>query len=270
MEDNKDKQDMEFKEAKDTASSAPVNITVSGEKGVDSSHGDSSESAIVDAPALILGGIVVFPYALTPLVLNDPGMIALMDAASTGDRMIALFPEVPDDESMRGLIKGKAFDPNTGSFLLNKRRIVTVGVLARIVKTLKFPDGTVRVLVRGIARCRFMSLVPGKPYMVMKVHRLPPDPDTSVETVALVRNATKQFQEVISFAPNFPEELKIAVLNMTDNSRITDVIADTLNISFAEKIVLLTTLKLQDRLHFLTILLNRELEVLRLGSEIQS
>ncbi len=270
MEDNKDKQDMEFKEAKDTASSAPVNITVSGEKGVDSSHSDSSESAVVDAPALILGGIVVFPYALTPLVLNDPGMIALMDAASTGDRMIALFPEVPDDESMRGLIKGKAFDPNTGSFLLNKRRIVTVGVLARIVKTLKFPDGTVRVLVRGIARCRFMSLVPGKPYMVMKVHRLPPDPDTSVETVALVRNATKQFQEVISFAPNFPEELKIAVLNMTDNSRITDVIADTLNISFAEKIVLLTTLKLQDRLHFLTILLNRELEVLRLGSEIQS
>ena len=270
MADNKDKQDMEFKETKGSVSSVPINITVSGDKASDSNRNDSSESSIVDAPALILGGIVVFPYALTPLVLNDPGMIALMDAASSGDRMIALFPEVPDDESMRNLIKGKAFDPNTSTFLLNKRRIVTIGVLARIVKTLKFPDGTVRVLVRGIARCRFLSLVPGKPHMVMKVHRLPSDTDASMETVALVRNATKQFQEVISFAPNFPEELKIAVLNMSDNSRITDVIADTLNISFAEKIVLLTTLKLQDRLHFLTILLNRELEVLRLGSEIQS
>ena len=270
MEDKKDNQDMEFREAKDNASSAPVNITVSGDNSGDGFRNDSSEAQIVDAPAIILSGIVVFPHALTPLVLNDPGMISLMDAASTGDRMIALFPEVPDDESMRGLIKGKAFDPNTSSFLLNKRRISSVGALARIVKTLKFPDGTVRVLVRGIARCRFMSLVPGKPYMVMKVHRITPAPDASLETVAMVRNASKQFQEVISFAPNFPEELKIAVLNMTDNSRITDVIADTLNISFAEKVVLLATLKLQDRLHFLTILLNRELEVLRLGSEIQS
>ena len=270
MEDKKDKQSIEFNETRDRVSSAPVNITVSGEKGVDSSRNEPAEAGIVDAPALILGGIVVFPYALTPLVLNDPGMIALMDAASSGDRMIALFPEVPDDESMRGLVKTKAFDPNASSFLLNNRRIVSIGVLARIVKTLKFPDGTVRVLVRGISRCRFMSLVPGKPYMVMKVHRLPVEQDTSVETVAMVRNATKQFQEVVSYAPNFPEELKIAVLNMTDNSRITDVIADTLNISFAEKIVLLATLKLQDRLHFLTILLNRELEVLRLGSEIQS
>ena len=105
MKDNKDILDMDFKEAGDHVTSSPVNITVSGENGKDSSHNDSSEDSIVDAPALILGGIVVFPYALTPLVLNDPGMIALMDAASSGDRMIALFPEIPDDESMRGLIK---------------------------------------------------------------------------------------------------------------------------------------------------------------------
>ncbi len=270
MKDDKDDQNMEFHDVKNPGSFAPVNITISGEKKDGSSGNDSSEDSILEAPALILNGIVVFPYALTPLVLNDPGMIALMDAASSGDRMIALFPEVPDDESMRGLIKGRAFDPNASSFLLNSRRISSVGALARIVKTLKFPDGTVRVLVRGISRCRFMGLVPGKPYMVMKVHRFPDAPDASLETAAMVRNATKQFQEVISFAPNFPEELKIAVLNMTDNARITDVIADTLNISFAEKVVLLATLKLQDRLHFLTILLNRELEVLRLGSEIQS
>ena len=270
MKDDKDNLNMDFQEMKNQTSFTPVNITVSGDKKDGPSGNDSSEDCIVDAPALILNGIVVFPHALTPLVLNDPGMIALMDAASSGDRMIALFPEVPDDESMRGLIKGRAFDLTTGSFLLNKRRIAAVGALARIVKTLKFPDGTVRVLVRGISRCRFMTVVPGKPYLVMKVHRFHDAPDTSVETAAMVRNATKQFQEVISFAPNFPEELKIAVLNMTDNSRIADVIADTLNISFAEKVVLLNTLKLQDRLHFLTILLNRELEVLRLGSEIQS
>ena len=157
MKDDKDNQNMKFQEVKNQVSFTPVNITVSGEKKDGSSGNDSSEDCIVDAPAIILSGIVVFPHALTPLVLNDPGMIALMDAASSGDRMIALFPEVPDDESMRGLIKGKAFDPNTSSFLLNNRRIASIGALARIVKTLKFPDGTVRVLVRGMSRCRFMG-----------------------------------------------------------------------------------------------------------------
>ena len=270
MKDDQDNGNIDFKEAKDQGSSAPVNITVSGDSPTDSSKNDSSEARIVTAPSLILGGIVVFPYALTPLVLNDPGTIGLMESASSGDRMLALFPEMPDDESMRELIKGRAFDPKTSTIVLNNKRIVSTGVLARIVKTLKFPDGTVRVLVRGISRIKFLEPVGGKPYLMLKVARIPSVPDSSVETIAMVRNAIKQFQEIVSFAPNFPEELKIAVLNMNDNARITDLIADTLNISFAEKIVLLTTQKLQDRLHFLTILLNRELEVLRLGSEIQS
>ena len=270
MKDDQDNGNIDFKEAKDRVSSAPINITVSGDSSTDSSKNDSSEARIVTAPSLILGGIVVFPYALTPLVLNDPGTIGLMESASSGDRMLALFPEMPDDESMRELIKGRAFDPKTSTIVLNNKRIVSTGVLARIVKTLKFPDGTVRVLVRGISRVKFLEPVGGKPYLMLKVARIPVVPDTSVETIAMVRNAIKQFQEIVSFAPNFPEELKIAVLNMNDNTRITDVIADTLNISFAEKIVLLTTPNLQDRLHFLTILLNRELEVLRLGSEIQS
>jgi len=270
MKDDQDNGNIDFKEAKDHDSSAPVNITVSGDPATDSSKSDPSEARIVTAPSLILGGIVVFPYALTPLVLNDPGTIGLMESASSGDRMLALFPEMPDDESMRELIKGRAFDPKTSTILLNNKRIVSTGVLARIVKTLKFPDGTVRVLVRGISRIKFLEPVGGKPYLMLKVARIPVAQDSSVETIAMVRNAIKQFQEIVSFAPNFPEELKIAVLNMNDNTRITDVIADTLNISFAEKIVLLTTPNLQDRLHFLTILLNRELEVLRLGSEIQS
>ena len=51
---------------------------------------------------------------------------------------------------------------------------------------------------------------------------------------------------------------------------IADLIADTLNISYREKLALLTNNDLQERLHLLTILLNREVEVLRLGSEIQS
>ena len=102
----------------------------------------------------------------------------------------------------------------------------------------------------------------------MEVARIPKAENDSVEVSAMIKNAVKQFQEIISFSPNFPEELKVAVLNLQDNERIVDLIADTVNISYSEKLVILTLEDLQERLQFLTILLNREVEVLKLGSEI--
>ncbi|MDD5597989.1 MAG: endopeptidase La, partial [Victivallaceae bacterium] len=95
-------------------------------------------------------------------------------------------------------------------------------------------------------------------------------PDDSIESAAMLKNAINQFQKIISFSPNFPEELKIAILNLDDNVRLVDLIADTLNIDFIEKLSLLTQETLHERLQTLMILLNREVEVLHLGSEIQS
>ena len=56
MKDDKDNRNMEFKEAKDQGSFAPLSITVSGENGNDQSRNESPFERIVDAPALILGG----------------------------------------------------------------------------------------------------------------------------------------------------------------------------------------------------------------------
>lgn len=221
-------------------------------------------------PALSLSGTIVFPFALTPLVLNDPSAIALTEAASASDRFLALFPEIPEDE--RGALKqAGASEARMERMILNGKRTTRIGVLARIVKLLKFPDNTVRTLVRGISRVEYVKDLSdsGQPAL-SHVRRLVEKPDDSLETAAMVRNATKQFQEIVSFAPNFPEELKIAILNLTDNVRIVDLITDTLNISYEEKLAILTLPTVQERLHFLTIFLNREVEVLRLGSEIQS
>lgn len=232
--------------------------------------GDSDTGEIADitvAPAITQPGVVLFPYALTPLVLDNPKIIALVEKAAAGDRLITVFPEMPDAKTPVSDVQGIELNPD--SFELDKHQVSETGVLCRLVKSLKFPDGTVRVLMRGLSRVRFQSK-PDDDDSQVRVQRIPQDIDNSIETVAMVRNAVKQFQEIVSFSPNFPEELKIAIINLTDNTRIADLIADTLNITYIEKLAILTLPKLQDRLHLLTILLNREVEVLRLGSEIQS
>jgi len=78
-----------------------------------------------------------------------------------------------------------------------------------------------------------------------------------------------QFQEITSIVNNFPDEIKAAVFNLTNQTRIVDLIADSINLSFKEKVAILSLEKLEDRLQALTVLLNREEEIVQLSSKIQ-
>ena len=246
---------------------APEVIHAESVENAGQNSGEGIAEAIV--PAISPPGVIVFPFALTPLVLDNAEMISLVEKAVTGeDRLIAIFPEMPDPNTPAADIQGMGL--KVKDMELDGKKVSTVGVLCRIVKVLKFPDGTVRMLLRGLNRVEFVERLFLNSIKLAKVRRLTLEPDNSIETVAMVRNAVKQFQEIVSFSPNFPEELKIAIINLTDNVRIADLIADTINISYPEKLAVLTFPTLQERLHLLTILLNREVEVLRLGSEIQS
>ena len=214
-------------------------------------------------PALPLNGTLVFPYALTPLVIDGESSIQLVTRVANGnDKLIALFPEIPpqDENGMPEI--------NVDTFVMDEKKLSAVGVIGRIVKHVKFPDETDRVLIRGLARVRFLAFHPED--HSVEIERLAEENEDGVEVAAMIKNAVKQFQEIIAYTPNFPEELKIAVLNLHDNVRITDLIADTVNLSYAEKLEILTLPTLQERLQLLTILLNREVEVLKLGSEIQT
>jgi ATP-dependent Lon protease len=216
-------------------------------------------------PVLHESRVVVFPYTLTPLVINGEENIAMVQEASKDDRILAIFPPLPTPEEAEAL----SFDIKFNGVKFNDNMISTVGVLVRIVKILNFPDGTVRVLVRGLKRIKFEQSCPGKEPQAL-VSEIKERNEQSLEIAAMIKNATNQFQEIISYTPSFPDELKIAILNLNNSVRITDLITDTLNIDFAEKLALLNLVDLDERLQLLTILLNREVEVLHLGSEIQN
>lgn len=214
-------------------------------------------------PALPLSGTLVFPYALTPLVIDGESSIQLVTRVANGaDKLIALFPEIPPQD------ENGVPEINVDTFTMDEKKLSVIGVAGRVVKHVKFPDETDRVLIRGLTRIRFLGFHPED--HSAEVGRLAEADDDNVEVSAMTKNAVRQFQEIISYSPNFPEELKIAVLNLQDNTRIVDLIADTINISYAEKLEILTLPSLQERLQLLTILLNREVEVLKLGSEIQT
>ncbi|MDX9982139.1 MAG: LON peptidase substrate-binding domain-containing protein, partial [Lentisphaeria bacterium] len=224
-------------------------------------------AALDTVPFLPLDGMVVFPHTLSPLVVSEEAAIGTLDEVVRQNRLVALFPTVPAE-----ILPHRDTDNEMTleTFPAGERQLSVVGVLARIVKFIRFPDNTVRVLVRGLGRVRFVGRVAGPFPDCARIEELPEDVDGNLETVAVARNAANRFQEIVSLSPNLPDELSIAMLNVENNVRLVDLIADTLNFSFMEKLHILALPRLMGRLQLLTILLNRESEVLKVGSEIQN
>ncbi len=145
-----------------------------------------------------------------------------------------------------------------------------VGVAGVVARMLKIPDGSVRILVQGIERIKLGDFVAEEPYLIARISSLPDQVEPSPELEALARNVQTTFSEIIEQIPYLPEELQLAVTNIDDPSALAHVIAGALRISTSEKQELLEEVQVDRRLRRLSEILARELEVIQLGSKIQS
>ncbi len=134
----------------------------------------------------------------------------------------------------------------------------------------KFPDGTVRVLVEGLWRIRVKKFEQPEPYLRASYELLRDDTEDSVELQAMLRNAHKQFEEITKLSTALTDQVKIAALNTEHPGHFADLIAANLNLSLEERQKLLETVSVRERLQKLLPLLNREQEVLNLSSKIQN
>ncbi len=203
-------------------------------------------------PVLPLKNTVVFPQIPVPLAVGRPGSVRLIDEAMLGSRWILLVaqtrPEIDDprDEDLH-----------------------RVGTVAAIQRLLKFPDGTLRVLVNGLERGRMTRVLRADPYLVAEVEVLREQAETSMEVEALTKNLLNLIQKMLSLMPIASDELGVALLNQDDPARLADMAAALLVRDTALKQDYLETLSVKERLRKLTRHVNREIEVMEVGSKIQ-
>ncbi|HEY9508396.1 MAG TPA: LON peptidase substrate-binding domain-containing protein, partial [Verrucomicrobiae bacterium] len=204
-------------------------------------------------PILGLSDIVIFPGMVAPLLVETPQSTKLIDDVVAGERLLGVVLQR----------KPEAENPTA-------EEMHEVGCAARLLKMLKFPDNTVRVLVEGLWRVRIKEYTSTEPYLNAKFELMKDSTEDSVELTAMMRNAQGQFQEIIKLSPALSEQVKIAALNTEDPGHFTDLIAVNLNLNLEERQKLLETTSVKERLQFLLPMLNREHEVLTLSSKIQT
>jgi len=219
----------------------------------DSNLSETSIELPPSLPVLPLSDVVVFPYMVAPLLVSAKSSVRLIDDVVAGNRLLLLVLQ----------LKPETEEPTS-------KDLFQFGCIARVLKMLKFPDDSVRVLVQGLKRARIKRFESDNPYIQAEIEGIEDELDDSVESEALARNATKQFQEIITLSPNLPDELKIALLNMDDAGKLSDLIAANINIPLPDKQKFLEVASVKTRLEKLSGVLQKELDVLQLGSEIQN
>jgi ATP-dependent Lon protease len=197
---------------------------------------------------------VVFPEAMTPLAIGQERSMRLVEDVVSGDQRMLALVTVRDPE-----VEIPGWDD-----------LYEVGTAAVVHKMIRVPDGTLRILVGGIARIKLERHVKDEPYLVGEFGLLPDVLVESREVEALTRNVQNMFARVIGLVPYLPEELQIAAANVEDPSALCHLVASTLRIKTEEKQRMLELVDVEERLRAVSALLNRELEVLELGTKIQS
>ena len=204
-------------------------------------------------PVLPLRDTVTYPDTLTPLAVGQDRSIQLVNDVLTGDRMLVMLGSLDPDLETPGPDK-----------------LHTVGVAGVVARMLKVPDGSLRILVQAGQRVKIDEWVGEEPYLVAKVSELPDEVEEGPELTALMRNVQQTFTHIIEEVPYLPEELQMAVANLEDPSALAHLIAGALRIKVEEKQALLEEVDVGKRLRRLSEVLARELDIVAIGSKIQS
>lgn len=207
-------------------------------------------------PILPLFDAALFPKMVLPLVVMQPESIQLVDEAMSQDRLI-------------GLVVAKK--PVEGEGKVNARdSLNTVGTVALILKMAKTEDNKLQLLAQGLGRFEVKKYEQEKPYLKASVKHIKDIETKDKEIDALMSNMIDQFSRVAELSPGLPQEIVVMAKSIQEPGILADMISSTINSSLEEKQQVLEIYDIKKRLKEVTRLLNYQLEILELGSKIQS
>jgi ATP-dependent Lon protease len=203
-------------------------------------------------PMMPIRDVVIFPYMMTPFIVGRESSVRALEEALASDRKIFLATQ--HDASID--------EPKPNE-------IYQVGTIANIVQNLKLPDGNIKVLVEGVERGRILKLTNVEGYFEAEVRtvKYPPDPTKTLESpMQRVHNLFDQYVKLCQSLNLEP----VIITGMSDPAKLSDTIAQNLQLSIEEKQELLDIFDPAERLNRIADVLDIEIEKLNMDRTIQT
>ena len=206
-------------------------------------------------PVLPIVDTNLFPKMVLPLVVMQKEAIELIDEAMAGNRMLGLLLSKRSDVTSRHSTK----------------ELYSVGTAAIILKMSKMEENKAQLLIQGLSRFKVLEFVDGKPYIQARIEVLESTNITNdKETLALMSNIADQYEKIVSLSPGLPAEIGGMVKSIQEPDIMADMVASTINAPIVEKQKIIEMIDVKERLKKVTRLVNDQLDILEMGSKIQS
>lgn len=205
-------------------------------------------------PILPLKNTVLFPHLVSPLLVNTSRSKLLIDEVSESSSRLMVCSAV------KNVVEGSPGPTD----------VYAVGTVLRIVKMIRFPDESYRLLVQGIARVAIDGFEPDENFLRGRIRVIEEDGDRdSVETAALVRNVSQQFTSLVSESSRLSDELHVLAMSLDDPSRLADLVASNLDLDVAGKQRVLEIPNIEERLKTVLAKVTAQRHALEIETEIR-
>ncbi len=206
-------------------------------------------------PVLPVRDIVVFPYMILPLFVGREMSIKAIDNSLSADKMIMLLTQ--KDLNVE----------NPGADDLYR-----IGVVGLIMRTLKLPDGRVKVLVQGLSKARVRKFVQEEPFYAASIEKMEEEPsgEVSIEVEAMTRTVKEQMDKAVSLGKNVLPDIMVVIENLDEPGRLADLIASNLGLKTEQAQEILEIKNPEERLKRVSDILGREIELLLVQQKIQT
>lgn len=204
-------------------------------------------------PVLPLRNTLLFPDMIIPLAVGRERSLHAVEQATRQEGYLVIVAQKDGEQE----------DPAP-------QDIYKVGVVARILRLMRVAQNNLSVIVHGQGKVSIEEYTKNDAFLEARVTFLANDEDRSLEVQALQRNVINQYEKLAQLGASVPQEVVGALQRYDDPNRLVDTIAFNLSVPLAEKQALLEEHGTLKRLKMLTGILARELQVVELGSKIQS
>ena len=204
-------------------------------------------------PLLPLRDIVVFPYMVAPLFVGRPKSINALAEAMNNEKMVFL-----------------ATQKNAGIDNPGKKDIAATGTIGKVLQLLRLPDGTVKALVEGGARGRIVRFVENEEHFQVELEVLTEPGMNQAEVVPLTRAVVDGFEEYAERNKNISKDLLNSISAIDDPGKLADTVASHFSFKIEDKIRLLETVEVKERLPLLLSLIKIEIEVFEMDQRIKN
>lgn len=201
---------------------------------------------------LPVNGPIVFPTLMAPLLISEPRWVAMIEEAISRQRLI-------------GLLMTRNGEPRAE---IKPEDLYDVGVVVKIIKRLRMPDGSVNLLVQSMKRFRSRRVLSDNPYIVVETEYLEDISEKSNEMDALTRSVVSHVKKLAEVNPFFTEEMRLAMINAPGPGTIADLVTFALSLPKPEAQDFLETVSVKSRFEKLLVQLRREQDVADLQRKI--